>query len=304
MAKSRKKHEPFPKKSLFSLFGYEMKKEKLEAEKRGDAVGRPLTMRGVYLRIGVLTVLFLADLAAQAHWVVASHNIGYDPWWISMFGLYSGSWDYPVLAFVIAVIGLSPALGLALFLPAFIFSQCKWIFGAFTSCILFGMARWFGRAVGKTILFAQVRSGRLENGTFQSDDPTRPREELHEFDTMYHYWPGVVVGIILVAAILVLILKSNFRGVAVPRILGGTAALSCVGLIGILAVQRGLTGLGLGLVCVVGSCAVGFLFLPQEMAAVRAAEERQYAASWEWHAASIIVLETLLMFTLIAASAS
>lgn len=304
MAKNKEKYAQFPRNCFFSVFSYEMKKERKDAEKRGDSWDRTFSLRGVYWRMGVLMVLFLADLVVQAYWVVSSHNIGYDPWWISMFGLYSGSWDYPVLAFIISILGFSPALGMALFIPACIFSQFKWIFGASVSCILFGMARWFGRAVGKAILFAQVKSGRLENGTFYSDDPTRPWKELHESDTMFHYWPGVVFGVILVAAALVFAFKSNFHGALLPRFLGGAATLSSVGLIGILIVQRGLSGLGLGVVCIVGAGAMGLLFIPKEVTAMRATEERRYAPSWEWHAASILLLEALLMFSLIAASAS
>lgn len=247
----------------------------------------------------LLSVMLLIDCLAQAWWVVHSHNIGMDPWWVSIFGLYSGSWDYPALAFVISLLGISPALGMLFFFLVLLFSQFKLLFFLCMAFTLFGIARLFGVALGKSILFLYIQEGRIDNGLFYKDD-MKPYHRIYDYEILHDYWPGLLIGLILVMMVLLSLFTNRFGAIISPVLIRRTIIITSLVLTTVIFVRMGFSLLMLA--CPFAVIFLSCVVMPAEKESAMICEEREYSAVWEWHAASLLLVESIFMiFAIVAA---
>lgn len=251
---------------------------------------RVFTMGGVYRRLIVIGALTILDMLAQSWWVMSSRNVGWDPWWLGVFGVDSGGFD--AVSLVAGVLGVAPAIGVALMLPVFLLSRVKWLFYVMMVAFVGGIARLLGTGLGRTMLYVRgVRDGVYSN--YSSGVATT----LDVSDTVAGSWPAVVAGVVFtVAALAFALVRRPGNASASKPVVGGGAAVT-VGLVGIVLVERGWAPVsGLLLAAAVG---LAWLWLPGEVRQARQCAVQGVDASWMWHAASLIWLETLLVFAAI-----
>ena len=256
-----------------------------------DGEGRVFSFRSVLWRLLLIAVLSGADMALQAWWTVSSGSVSYDPWWAGLLGW--SSYDFNVTGVIASLFALSLAPGFLMFFIGLFFNRIRWVFLTSMVLLISGISRMLGTGLGRTILYVQVRDGLL------SADAVRSGTNyvgLSSSAVVADSWPVVAAAIVFAAVALALALLSRNRhggGTASRLWIGGNAAI-VVGLLGITLVECGLMPTTLVLVAM--AAFVAFLWLPGEVRVARACEADRVGAVWEWHAASLIWLETLVIF--------
>ena len=261
-----------------------------------DDASPAYAMGGVYWRIGVLAVLSIADMLAQAWWVNASLSIGFDPWWLGVLGINAGTFDFT--GFMAGVCAVLPAVGILLLLPAFIWPRKHALFHIMMLSFWEGISRMLGTGLGRTILYMRgVRDGVIDYFA-GSGVPG----QLKESDTVAGMWPAVVAGVVfaLVAFVFALIPRDKGRRLAKPMVGGGL--VTSIGLIGIVMVEHGWMPVSLVLLLVVTFMA--WTVLPGEVGIARQCAGKRVETRWMWYSAELIWVETLFVFLAIMVAIS
>lgn len=259
--------------------------------RKGEHIAKLFTMRGVCWRLAAAGLLSAADLLAQAAWVVRSRNIGWDPWWLGVLGVDSERFD--ALGLFASIVGLSAAVGLAFLFVGLFLSHIRWIFLTGLAMVIAGISRMLGTGLGRTILYAQIMSGQTANDGFI--DGYTGISQLSASDTIYGTWPAAVMGVVFAVVALVLALRPRTEGAKSSKLTLTLGAATAVGLVAIVLIESGIAPTQLILVGI--ALLIGFVVLPNEADCARALAQRAIDAKWQWHAAGLIWLETLLAFT-------
>ena len=249
-----------------------------------DSEERAFSFRSVEWIVLLIGVLSLVDLALQAWWVASSRDVTYDPWWAGLLGW--SSYDDDVRGVITSLAGISAVPGLALFFVG-LFLEGAFLPGM--ALLISGTARLLGVGLGGAILYAQIRDGLI------------PADSVNGWMDPYSYsarvadrWPVIAAAVVLAAAALALALLSRKEGEAVELIHIGGSAATFIGLMGITLTEQGL--MPTRLVAGVLIAFLALLWLPGEVRAARECEDRRVGAQWQWHAASLIWEETLVVF--------
>ena len=259
-----------------------------------DAGERAFSFGSALLRLLLVGVLSLADLAVQAWWTVSSGSVSYDPWWAGLLGW--SSYDFTVTGVIAAAFGLSVAPGFLMFFLGLFFNRIRWVFLTSMVLLISGISRMLGVGLGGMILAVRVRDGVIPSDAVRSGTNY---VDLSSFAVAADSWPVIAASAVFAATALALALLSRDRhggGMASRFRIGGNTAI-VVGLLGITLVECGLTPTTLVLVAI--AAFVAFLWLPGEIRAARACEADRVGAVWEWHAAGLIWLETLVVFLVV-----
>lgn len=277
--------------NILSMFKTDMK------PKKGEQPAKPFTMRGVYCRLAVIAALSVTDLLAQAFWVVSSRNVGWDPWWLGVLDINSDRFD--VLGLLVSIAGLIVAPGFAFLLVSFFLSHVRWVFLTGMAMIIEGISHMLGTGLGRIILYAQIVQGKTTNDGFV--DGYTGITHLSESDTIYGAWPVAVAAATFALIALTMALLPETAKASGSKMTLGVAVASAAGLLGILIVELGF--MPTRLILAVIAIFLAFLLLPDEVACSRDCEQRGVSSKWQWHAASLIWLETLLIFTMTVVAA-
>ena len=192
---------------------------------------------------------------------------------------------------------LSLAPGFLMFFIGLFFNRIRWVFLTSMVLLISGISRMLGTGLGRTILYVQVRDGLL------SADAVRSGTNyvgLSSSAVVADSWPVVAAAAVFAVAALAFALLSRSRNDndnevrPSSRVLIGGKIAIVVGLLGIAMVECGFMPITLILLLV--AVFVAFLWLPGEVRAARTCERRKVGAEWQWHAASLIWLETLAIF--------
>lgn len=264
----------------------------------GDAMtsddgGGAFSLRSVSWRLLLVGMLSLADMAAQAWWTVSSRTVSYDPWWLGLLGW--SSYDFDLHGVIVSVFGLSFVPGLLMFLVGLFLDRVRWVFLTSLMLLVGGISRMLGVGLGGTILAERVRDGLIPADSVRSGTN---HVDLSSSAVAADSWPVIAAAAVFAVAALVLSLFSRNgerRTVSRLRIGGNTAIV--VGLLGITLAERGLMPTTLVLVAI--AVFVAFIWLPGEIRTARACEADRVGAVWEWHAAGLIWLETLVVFLVV-----
>lgn len=280
-------HDGFPAFGGLNLFREDMRPRK------GEHIAKPFTMRGICRRLAVTGLLSVADLLAQAAWVVRSRNVGWDPWWLGVLGVESGRFD--ALGLLASIVALSAAVGLAFLFAGLFLSHIRWIFLTGLAMVVAGISRMLGTGLGRTILYAQIVSGRTTNDGFT--DWYTDISRLSESDTIYGAWPAAVMGVVFAVMALVLALRPKAEDAKPSTSAFALEVATAVGLAGFVLTESEIAPTQLILVGI--ALLIGFAVLPSEVGCARALAQRGIDAKWQWHAAGLIWLEALLAFTVV-----
>ena len=260
----------------------------------GDGGGRAYSFRSVLWRILPIGVLSAADLAAQAWWTVSSRTVSYDPWWAGLLGW--SSYDFTFTGVIAGLFALTLIPGFLLFFVGMLFNWKPWVFLTSMVLLLSGIARMLGLGLGKMILGVQVRDGAIPADSVRSGTNY---VNLSSSADMADSWPVIAAAAVFAVAAFVFALLSGSRrlGRMASRLRIGGNAATFIGLAGIMLTEGGLMPTLPALLAIVAF--VAFLWLPGEIRAARACETHRIGAVWEWHAAGLIWLETLMVFLVI-----
>ena len=259
----------------------------------GDT-GRAFSFTSVLWRVMLVGVLFIMNMAAQTWWTVSSRTVSYDPWWAGLLGW--SSYDFTVTGIIAGIFAVAFAPGFLLFFAGLLFSWVRWVFLTSMALLISWISSMLGVGLGKTILYVQVRGGLIPADAVRSGTNY---VNLSSSAVVADSWPVIVAAAVFAAVALVFaLISSSLRGGGMsPRLrIGGNAAI-VVGLSGITLVECGLMPTTLALIVI--AVFVAFLWLPGEVRAARECEARRVDAMWEWHAASLIWLETLVVFLVV-----
>ncbi|WP_346682031.1 hypothetical protein [Bifidobacterium pullorum] len=260
----------------------------------GDT-GKTFSFTSVLWRVMLVGMLSVVNLAAQTWWTVSSRSVSYDPWWAGLLGW--SSYDFNAGGIIAGVFAVSVAPGLLLFFAGLLFSWIRWIFLASMILMIGGVSRMLGTGLGKTILYVQVRDGSISADSVRSGTNY---VDLSSSAVVADSWPVVAAAAVFAVAALAFALLSRSRNDndnevrPSSRVLIGGKIAIVVGLLGIAMVECGFMPITLILLLV--AVFVAFLWLPGEVRAARTCERRKVGAEWQWHAASLIWLETLAIF--------
>ncbi|NMM94319.1 hypothetical protein [Bifidobacterium oedipodis] len=277
---------------LLSFFWQDMKprgggKRKSKTESQFQL----FTERRVWLYLAAVATISIVNLFAQAAWVVASHNIGWDPWWLGMLGIDSSRFD--VLGLLASLIGLSAAWGLGIALLGCFISHVKWVFLAGMVMMIAGASRMLGTGLGRLILLAQIDKGMIPVDSFVDYYRSGPAELTSGTSV-----PAIAImaGAAVIFAGLMLLKALAWPSDAVPRVSLGASAAITLGLFGVVFIESGFAPVRMLTLLI--AVLVGLVVLPGEVAQVRYCAIKQVSAQWCWHPALIIWLETLLAMAL------
>ena len=254
--------------------------------------GKAFSFTSMEWRMLLIGVLFLADMAAQTCWTVHMRTDSIDAWWAGLLGW--SSYDFNAGGIIAGVFGaLSAAPGLLLFFMGLIFKR---VFLPGMVLLLNGLAVLSGVGLGDAILYVQVR-----NGAIPADSADAWANPYSRAAAIADGWPVVVAAVVFAAAALAFALLSRRGSDVTDTIQIGGGVSSFIGLMGITLVECGLIPTTPVLVAI--AVFVAFRWLPGEVRASRECEARRVGAVWEWHAASLIWLETLFALSCVIASA-
>ena len=256
--------------------------------------GKAFSFTSVLWRVMLIAVLFIVNLAAQTWWTVSSCTVSYDPWWAGLLGW--SSYDFNVTGIIAGIFAVAFAPGFLLFFAGLFFSWVRWVFLTSMALLISWISRMLGVGLGKMILGVQVRDGVIPADAVRSGTNY---VNLSSSADMADLWPVIAAAAVFAVVALVLALLSRDRhggGMSSRFRMGGNAAI-VVGLWGIILVERGLMPNTLVLIAI--AVFVAFLWLPSEVRVARECEARRVGAVWEWHAASLIWLETLVVFLVV-----
>ena len=259
----------------------------------GDT-GKTFSFTSVLWRVMLIAVLFIGNLAAQTWWTVSSRTVSYDPWWAGLLGW--SSYDFNVTGIIAGIFAVAFAPGFLLFFAGLFFSWVRWVFLTSMALLISWISRMLGVGLGKMILGVQVRDGLIPADAVRSGTNY---VNLSSSADMADSWPVIAAAAVfaVVALALALLSGDHHGGEMSPRFrIGGNAAI-VVGLLGITLVECGF--MPNTLVLIVIAVFVAFLWLPSEVRAARECEARRVGALWEWHAASLIWLEALVVFLVV-----
>lgn len=259
----------------------------------GDT-GKTFSFTSVLWRVMLIGMLFLGNLVAQTWWTVSSRAVSYDPWWAGLLGW--SSYDFNVTGIIAGIFAVAFAPGFLLFFAGLFFSWVRWVFLTSMVLLISWISRMLGVGLGKMVLGVQVRNGAIPVDAVRSGTNY---VNLSSSADMADLWPVIVAAAVFAVVALALALISSGRhgGVISPRLrIGGNAAI-VVGLLGITLVECGLMPTILALIVI--AVFVAFLWLPSEVRAARECEARRVGAVWEWHAASLIWLEAVVVFLVV-----
>lgn len=259
-----------------------------------DGTGKMFSFTSVLWRVMLVGMLSVVNLAVQAWWTVSTRSVSYDPWWAGLLGW--SSYDFTVTGVIAGLFALSVAPGFLMFFIGLFFNRIRWVFLASMVLLVGGISRMLGVGLGKTILYVQVRDGLIPADAVRSGTNY---VDLSSSAVVADSWPVVAADVVFTAVALALALLSRDRlgGGISPRFrIGGNTAV-VVGLLGITLVECGLMPTTLALVAI--AAFVAFLWLPGEVRAARECESLRVGAEWEWHAACLIWLETLVVFLVV-----
>ena len=259
----------------------------------GD-MGKAFSLTSVLWRVMLIAVLFIMNLAAQAWWTVSSRTVSYDPWWAGLLGW--SSYDFNVTGIIAGIFAVAFAPGFLLFFAGLFFSWVRWVFLTSMALLISWISSMLGVGSGKTILYVQVRGGVIPADAVRSGTNY---VNLSSSADMADLWPVIAAAAVFAAVALVFaLISSSPRGGGMSSRLriGGNVAI-VVGLLGITLVECGLMPTTLALIVI--AVFVAFLWLPGEVRAARECEACRVGAVWEWHAASLIWLETLVVFLVV-----
>ena len=277
--------------NILSMFKTDMK------TKKGEQPAKPFTMRGVYCRLAMIATLSVTDLLAQAFWVASSRNVGWDPWWLGVLGINSDRFD--ALGLLVSITGIIVAPGFAFLLVGFFLSHIRWVFLTGMTMLIEGISHMLGTGLGRTILYVQIIQGKTTNDRFV--DGYTNIDHLSESDTIYGAWPVAVAAAAFALVTLIMALLPEDAKASGDKVTLGIAVASAAGLLGILIVELGF--MPTRLILAVIAILLAFTLLPDEVAASRDCEQRGVSFKWQWHAATLIWLETLLIFTMTVVAA-
>ncbi|MDO4279917.1 MAG: hypothetical protein Q4C69_13905 [Lachnoclostridium edouardi] len=277
---------------VLSMFWKDMKPRKSQKKAAEDKPVKPFTMRGVYRRLALAAILSMADLMIQALWVVHSHNIGWDPWWLGVLGIDSSRFD--ALGLLASIVGLSAILGLVFMLAGLFFSHVRWVFLSGMAMTIAGISRMLGTGLGRTLLYADIVSGKLSADDLFFNYYQSGVTTLEPSDTVYGAWPAVAVALVFAFIALIFALRPQTGHSSKLRL--GLGAVITVGLLGTVLVEAGFMPTRFVLVLI--ALIVGFITLPGEISLAQSYAEKGADGRWQWHAAGLIWLEALLTFTI------
>lgn len=285
MGESRGRSDRFHGMGFLPMFGPVMRPLPDDAGERAFSFGAAL------LRLLLVGVLSFADLAVQAWWTVSTRTVSYDPWWAGLLGW--SSYDFTVTGVIAGLLALSVAPGFLMFFIGLFFNRIRWVFLTSLVLLIGGISRMLGVGLGGMILAVQVRDGLIRADAVRSGTNY---VDLSSFAVAADSWPVIAAAVVFAAVALALALPSRDRhgeGMSSRFRMGGNTAI-VVGLLGITLVECGLMPTTLVLVAI--AAFVAFLWLPGEVRVARACEADRVGAVWEWHAAGLIWLETLVVF--------
>ena len=252
---------------------------------------KPFTERRAWLWLTVVAAVSIIDLLAQAAWVVSSHNIGWDPWWLGVLGIDSSRFD--VLGLLASLVGLSLAWGFGVTLLGCFISHVKWVFLTGMVMMIAGASRMLGTGLGRLVLLARIDKGMIPADSFVDYYRSGPAELTSDMSV-----PAIAImaGAAAVFAGLMLLKALVWLSDAVPRVSFGASAAITLGLFGVVCMESGFAPVRLLTLLI--AVLVGFVVLPGEVEQVRYCAVKQVSAQWCWHPALIIWLETLLVMAL------
>ena len=204
------------------------------------------------------------------------------------------SYNFDAGGIIAGIFGLALAPGVALSLFGLIFFWIRPIFLVGMFLVFIGLSNLLGLGLGEVVLYHQVSNGliaaeSIHSGTNIVNLSYEPASIAAES------WPVIIVAIIFAIFALALALTRRPNNPP-PRALNNTKAAVSIGLFGIILVERG--SINITLACIVVTLLLAFLWLPGEIQTARECEAKHISATWQWHAAFLISLETLLVFVM------
>lgn len=264
------------------LFGYVMRAS-------DGTGGKAFSFGGVLSRTALIAALSFTDMAAQAWWAVSEGDVSYDPWWAGLLGW--SSYDFNAAGVATSVCGLSVIPGLLLFIVGLTLKQVRWVFLTSMVLLLGGISRMLGVGIGRTILFVQVRDGLIPADAVRSGTN---HVDLSSSAVVADSWPALAASALFAVAALAFALSSYKEEKAASSLrLGGNVAVSAALLV-VLPMGRG--ALPATPLLIIAALFIAFLWMPGEVWAAHACETNRVGMEWQWHAASLIWLETLTAF--------
>lgn len=257
-----------------------------------NSTEKRFSFKAVLWQAGIIGILFIVCLALQAWWVIHSKSVSTDPWWAQMLGM--SSYNFDAGGIIAGIFGLALAPGVALLLFGLIFFWIRPIFLIGMFLVFIGLSNLLGLGLGEIVLYHQVSNGlitaeSIHSGTNIVNLSYEPASIAAES------WPVIIAAIIF--AIFALALALTRRPNNPPsRALNNTKAAVSIGLFGIILVERG--SINITLACIIVTLLLAFSWLPGEIQTARECEAKHISATWQWHAAFLISLETLLVFAM------
>ena len=195
------------------------------------------------------------------------------------------SYNFDAGGIIAGIFGLALAPGIALLLFGLIFFWIQPIFLIGMFLVFIGLSNLLGLGLGEIVLYHQVSNGLIT------------AESIHSGTNIVNlsYEPASIAAIIFAIFALALALTRRPNNPP-PRALNNTKAAVSIGLFGIILVERG--SINITLACIVVTLLLAFLWLPGEIQTARECEAKHISATWQWHAAFLISLETLLVFAM------